>query len=119
VKFIEQLQRLERLDQLIRLKMTGTPSQLASRLNMSERNVYNLIEVVRALGIEVYYCEQRNSYCYAGNFHIRFLIHAIDNSDEIIGGEKKLNIFSLLQNFCSDPPYLCNETFQNSGYLHE
>jgi hypothetical protein len=107
------------VDQLIRMRATGAPKDLARRLEVSERTVYNIMENLRDLGIDLYYCEARRSYCYKGNFRIRFLIHAIDNSDEIIGGEKKLNLFSILQNFCSEPPYLCNETFQNSGNLHE
>lgn len=122
MRFIEQVKLLERVDQLIRLKATGSPKELAARLEVSERTVYNIMENLRDLGIELYYCETRRSYCYNGNFRIQFLIKAIDNKGEVIGGENKLNIFLLLQNFCSDSPHLCSETFQSnssSGYLHE
>jgi transcriptional antiterminator len=107
MKFIEQIRLLERVDQLIRLKATGNPKELASRLEVSERTVYNIMENLRDLGIDLYYCEQRRSYCYNGSFRIQFLIRAVDNREQIVGGEKKVNIFSLLQNFCSDAPHLC------------
>ena len=119
MKFIEQLRQIERVDQLIRLKATGKAKDLAERLEMSERNVYYLMNIIRELGVEVYYCEYSNSYRYKGNFRIQFLIKSIDNSGNITGGEKKVNIFSLLQNLCSEPAHLCSVTLQSNGKTQE
>ena len=65
MKFLEEIERLKRLDRLIRMKATGTPVQLASRLNISERTVYNEIDTLRLLGAPIEFCKARNSYCYA------------------------------------------------------
>jgi predicted DNA-binding transcriptional regulator YafY len=65
MKFLEEIDRLQRLHRLIRLKATGTPSQLASRLQVSERTVYNEVETLRALGAPIKYCKVRQSYFYA------------------------------------------------------
>lgn len=72
----EQLQRLEQLDQLIRLKATGRPPALARRLHVSERTVYYLIDMLRSFGAEIYYNADRGSYCYpeSQEVEIRFTI---------------------------------------------
>lgn len=108
MKFIEQIQTLERLDQLIRLKATGTPNELASRLNVSERTAYNLIEALRDLGVVISYCKQKKSYYYESRVTIQFLKVQIENTKNIQGGENKLPFFSILQNFCSGTSDICN-----------
>ena len=64
MKLFEQIRRLERLNHMIRRKATGTPKQLAERLGVSERTVYNLIDTLRQLGARIYYDNLRESYCY-------------------------------------------------------
>lgn len=108
MKFIEQIQTLERLDQLIRLKATGTPIELASRLNVSERTAYNLIEALRDLGVVISYCKQKKSYYYESRVTIQFLKVQVENTKNIQGGENKLPFFSILQNFCSGASDICN-----------
>ena len=64
MSLIAQLQRLDRLDGLIRRKATGSSDQLAARLGCSRRTVYNLLETLRELGAEIHYCTERRSYHY-------------------------------------------------------
>ena len=66
--------RLEMLDHLIRLKCTGTPRLLARRLSISERSLYNFLELMRSLDAPIVYCKIRKSYYYAeeGMFNVRF-----------------------------------------------
>ncbi|MEM1121159.1 MAG: hypothetical protein AAGJ18_11975 [Bacteroidota bacterium] len=59
-----QLSRLDRVDALIRRKATGTPEQLARRLELSERRVYQIINLMKALGGPIFFDRERNSYCY-------------------------------------------------------
>jgi hypothetical protein len=108
MKFLDQIQQLERLDQLIRLKATGSPKELAEKLDVSEGTVYNLMKLMRYLGANIEFCSYRNSYYYEDRFLFKFILCSEQNPDKIIGGEKKLNFFELLQNFCSEPPHLCN-----------
>ena len=72
MKFIEQFQRLERLDQLIRLKATGNAASLARRMECSRRTIYHLLEALRALGAEIDYCTYQQSYYYLDDIHFDF-----------------------------------------------
>jgi len=68
------LQRLERIDYFIRIKGTGTPAELARRLNMSERNVYQYLNLMREMGAPIKFCPFRQTYFYSedGQFLTRF-----------------------------------------------
>ncbi len=72
MKLIEQLQLLERLDQLFRLKATGTPAQLAARIGLSERQLYRLIQELKEIGFPIEYCKQRRCYYYTMKIQLRF-----------------------------------------------
>ncbi len=72
MKFLDQLQVLDRLDQLIRLKATGNSQALADRLGISFRSVYNLIAILKDLGAQIFYCRDRQSYYYANEVSFNF-----------------------------------------------
>jgi len=55
---------LERLDDLIRKKATGTPDDLAKRLNVSTRTVYNYLHDMRSMGAPVAYDYRLQTYYY-------------------------------------------------------
>ena len=61
---VKQLQRIDRLHNLIRLKATSSPKECAKKLNVSERQLYRLIDIMKALGAPIYYDLYTNSYCY-------------------------------------------------------
>mgnify|MGYP002397563204 CR=1 FL=1 len=64
MSFISNFHRIECLEQLIRLKATGTPDQLAERLGVSRRTVFNLIENLRQMGKDIKYDPNRKTYYY-------------------------------------------------------
>lgn len=68
------LERLERIDRLIRIKGTGTPAELAARLKMSERNIYQYLNLMRELGAPIKFDPYRETYYYSeeGQFIICF-----------------------------------------------
>jgi predicted DNA-binding transcriptional regulator YafY len=72
---------LERLNYLIRIKGTGTPAQLATRLGASERNLYRLIGRLRDQGFPIAYDKKSDSYYYTEPVKMSF---------EIAVGEEKL-----------------------------
>lgn len=61
---LKQIQRIERLHQLIKLKSTGSAKQCASKLEISERQLYNTLELMKALGAPIYFDISVGSYCY-------------------------------------------------------
>lgn len=64
MKILKNLRLIEYLDYLIRNKATGSPEQLACKLDISERQVYRIIEELKDIGFPIYYCKVSGSYCY-------------------------------------------------------
>lgn len=69
LKFIS---RTRRLDNLIRRKSTGSPSQLAQRLGVSEATIYRYIQELKDMGAPIKYCRERQSYRYESEFQLEF-----------------------------------------------
>ena len=63
-QFIKQMELLERIDQLIRLKATGRPKNLAERLQVSEATVFRTIETMKAMNAPICFDIARQSYIY-------------------------------------------------------
>ena len=60
----EIMNRIQRIDQLIRMKATGSPEELAERLEISKRQVYRYLEMIKNQGKEIHYQPLRRSYTY-------------------------------------------------------
>jgi predicted DNA-binding transcriptional regulator YafY len=67
-KILKRISQLSRLDDFIRRKATGTPIELAEKLNLSERTIFNLLDELRALGASIEYDKFRESYFYSEDF---------------------------------------------------
>ena len=87
----KQIALLERVDQLIRLRATGRPKQLARRLEVSEATVFRIIETMKALDAPIYYDLSTQSYCYseARRFRCGFFLEELDTSTskDLSGGK--------------------------------
>lgn len=57
-----------RISRLVSLKCTGTPAELATRLEISERSVKRIISELRKSGNEIRYCPIRKSYVTDENY---------------------------------------------------
>lgn len=68
-------ERLQTIDYLIRIKGTGKPAQLAKRLRISERTLYEFLKMMKDLGAPIEYDRYKESYYYTekGGFNIRFV----------------------------------------------
>ena len=60
----EYLDKLKWLDRLIDTKATGTPKNLARKLECSESSVYRKIEDLRSFGFTIEYDTERRTYYY-------------------------------------------------------
>ena len=71
-KFIE---RFKRIDEIIQNKSSGTPAQLAARLDISESTLYEFIAVMKELGAPILYDKSAQRYYYKedGHFNISFI----------------------------------------------
>lgn len=62
MKFEEYKEKLKQVDELIQQANTGTPQELAKRLNVSERTVRRLIERLRMKNKSIRFCRKVQSY---------------------------------------------------------
>jgi len=62
MNFIEQIERLQKLNKLIEQEKTGTPEELAAKLRIGKRQLYNLLEVLKNTGAEIEYAKKIKSY---------------------------------------------------------
>lgn len=71
MQLIKYLDRLKRIHQLVRLKATGTPQDLAKRLDISEPSVYRCLNDLKDLGAPIKYCKERQCYIYENDFDLK------------------------------------------------
>lgn len=91
--FQERLLKLDRLHQLIRRRGTGTPNELAERLDVCKRTVHNLIDALRDLGAPVAYCPNRCSYYYEYEIELQLLPKPIQIDPLRVKGGRKFFFF--------------------------
>lgn len=69
---IKHIELMERIDQLIRLRATGTPVELASRLGVSRTKVYRMINTMKSLNAPIEYNITLQSFVYVQAVGFRF-----------------------------------------------
>ena len=108
----KQLLRIERLHCLIKRKATGTPSECAERLQISERQLYNTLELMKSMGAPVYYDFTICAYCYEYEVNWQFGFFRCLQEKEMSkiqgSGNPSLN-FSSLQFYFSERNYPCHQ----------
>ncbi len=74
MKSIKNLERLRQLHVLIENERTGSPKDLAHRMKISERLVYNLIEQLKDFEASICYDRGRKTYYYNDDFQLKVKI---------------------------------------------
>jgi len=74
MKLLEQIERINRLHELIKHRRTGTPSQLAQRLNLSTSMVYKLMDELKLREAPIEYSRQLGTYYYSRSFQMKISI---------------------------------------------
>lgn len=70
MKIFEYIDRINLLNKLIRQKHTGTPRDLARRLNISCSRLYCILDDLKVEGAPIEYSRQINSYYYSIDYEI-------------------------------------------------
>ncbi|MDG1572978.1 DNA-binding protein [Robiginitalea sp. M366] len=87
---IKHIERLQRLHHLIRMECSGGPSDIARRLEISERTVYYLLDQLRDYDARIEYDRGRKTYYYEEEFvlevNFSICIGAPDEVMEILEG---------------------------------
>ena len=86
------LERIERIDRLIRLKATGSPTEFAKKLEISSSLLYEYIKLLKEMGAPIVFNNSLNSYTYKYNVTISFKFSKIEDDDmkKINGGLSKI-----------------------------
>jgi predicted DNA-binding transcriptional regulator YafY len=94
------INRLERLHTLLKRKATGTPVELAQKLELSERQTLEYMRELKDIGIPIAFCKHQKTYYYEKevvfNFEFRIL-----NPDELqnLEGGRSLCTQNFFQSF--------------------
>ncbi|MBP8994197.1 MAG: HTH domain-containing protein [Bacteroidales bacterium] len=67
---IKYINRLKRIDHLIKLQITGSPKELAEKLEISERQIYRYLDNLQELGAIIEFDKSQNSYVYTSDKEI-------------------------------------------------
>ena len=71
--FTDYIHRITRIDTLIRLKATGSPKELAEKIGVSERSLYeDLQQLKNDFGCPIAYSRSKRSYYYTKDGKITF-----------------------------------------------
>ncbi|MCF6349119.1 MAG: DNA-binding protein [Flavobacteriaceae bacterium] len=70
MKTLKQLERLRKAHKLIQQENTGTPEEFANRLNISRRQLYNMIEYFKELDAPLLYNRKTNTFYYSYDFDL-------------------------------------------------
>ena len=86
---------------------TGAPDELAHKLHISKRHLYNVLDNLRALGAKIDYSRSDYTFYYTNSFELHLNLQAeyLDDNDKkcIFAG----SFFYIMQCLCTERPYLC------------
>lgn len=68
---IKYLDRLKRINELVKAKKTGSPKELAQKLGISVSHLHRCINEMKEMGVPVDFCRYSNSYYYNKEFDLR------------------------------------------------
>jgi hypothetical protein len=112
MKAIEQLERLKRINLLIKKEKAGTPDEFVEQLGICQSHLFGLIEELKMMGAPIAYSRTRQTYFYTTDFEIKLQYSLAfikkDQLKEIFGGS---TIKTLYSNF-----FRANEPILALGY---
>jgi biotin operon repressor len=77
MSLIKYIERLRRIDSLIYMKSTGTPEEFAEKLGIRRSTLFQSLQEMREIGVDIKYSCIRQSYYYADNRRIKIKLESI------------------------------------------
>ena len=109
MRIFDDIFLLQRIDQMIRTRATGTPKCLANRLGISECSTYRMIERLKDQGFPIAYDKTTQSYYYQEP--VKWQVEFVVGSDKLLsvkGGANEINFFPTLSFFDRASADICN-----------
>ncbi len=98
MKAFEQLERFQQIIKLIKHERTGTPEEFASRLHIGKRRLYEHLDDIRDMGVQIDYSKQRSTYYFSNGNELElsysFKLISDEKIKEIFGGLVAINFQS-------------------------
>lgn len=89
-----QIKRLRTIDRLIKSERSGNAQELADKIGISRKQVYNYINELKEIGVNIEYCRNKRSFVYNEPYEFLFnlRIKKLSNNEmiDILGGKKNL-----------------------------
>ncbi len=91
MKTLVQLERLQKMHQLIKATNTGTPKEFADNIGISQSHLYFILDDLKIKGFPIIFLRNLKSYTYSSYCHleIKFSIKIFTESGEIEIKENK------------------------------
>jgi phage antirepressor YoqD-like protein len=104
MSLLKYIERVKRMDDLIRRKATGTPEEFAKRLGVGKTMLMEELRELKLLGAEFYYCKTSQSYCYENEFELK--IGRLDKNQQqsLKGGQNYFQDFNPVQYYRTSRP---------------
>ena len=89
MSLIKYIERLRRMDLLISLMATGTPVEFAEKIGIRRSTLFESIQEMRELGVDIKYSHDRQSYYYADDRRVR--VKVVTGNHEGKGSESRVS----------------------------
>lgn len=66
----QQIDRMKYIHHLINKERTGNPDSFACKLQLSKRQLFNILDEMRILGLDIRYSKMRETYFYSGDKYL-------------------------------------------------
>ena len=74
MNFLDQIERLNKVNTLIRSEKTGTPLEFAQNINCSRSQLYIIIDYLKSHNAPIKYCKKRESFYYTNTFQFSVFV---------------------------------------------
>lgn len=74
MNFLDQIERLNKANTLIRSEKTGTPLVFAQKINCSRSQLYIIIDYLKSHNAPIKYCKKRESFYYTNTFQFSVFV---------------------------------------------
>ncbi|MCF6351731.1 MAG: DNA-binding protein [Cyclobacteriaceae bacterium] len=88
MKFIKQIERLQKLNKLIGQQCTGCPNELAEKLNIKRSQLYEVLEQLKLEGAPIAYNRKLATFYYTYEFNLEITLQV-----KMLTGKEVKNIY--------------------------
>ena len=83
MKFTDQIERIKKLNKLIECENTGCPNELANRLGIQRSTLYETLDYLKSIGLDIHYDRRNRTFYYASDskLELHFSLKVMNKSE--------------------------------------